>query len=210
MKRKSLTLSALALAAALLLAGCGAAADTAAPADTGADTAAADTSDVGGTEAADTGDTAPDADAAPAPNVQAADNQIAYNGVLVAPGMDVAHILEALGDGYEYSENISCMFEDGMDKTYTYPDLTIYAYPVSADQDMILMVEVTTDQVETARGVKLGDSLDSALLLCSDLLQADSSGMRYTADIDGVLLTITALDGAVDTITYELSETPTV
>lgn len=210
MKRKSLTLSALALAAALLLAGCGAAADASAPADAGADTAAADTA---GDAAAD--ETAPDADAAdtaeaPAPAVQAADNQIAYNGVLVAPGMDVAPILEALGDGYEYSENISCMFEDGMDKTYTYPDLTIYAYPVSADQDMILMVEVTSDQVETARGVKLGDSLDSALLLCSDLLQPDSSGMRYTADIDGILLTVTALDGAVDTITYELSETPTV
>ncbi len=203
MERKHLTLPAALLAATLLLSACGGTADAAAPADAGADTAAEEPAATD-----DATDAVPDA--APAAEVKPAESQIAYNGVLLAPGMDVAPILEALGDGYEYSENISCMFEDGMDKTYTYPDLTIYAYPVSDDQDMILMVEVTTDAVATARGVKLGDSLDSALLLCSDLLQSDGSGTRYTADIDGVLLTITALDGAVDTITYELSETPTV
>lgn len=207
MKRNALTLSALALAAALLLAACGGSAGTAAPAEAGTDAAAAAPAD-DAAPADNAADAAPDA--APAPAVTAGDGELVYNGVLLAPGMDVAPILEALGDGYEYSENISCMFEDGMDKTYTYPDLTIYAYPVSAEQDMILMVEVTTDAVETARGVKLGDSLDSALLLCSDLLQSDGSGMRYTADIDGVLLTVTALDGVVDTITYELSETPAV
>ena len=198
-----------ALLIAAMLAACGGTADTAdaAPADAGAiEPAAEDTADAGEAAPADDGA----ADAAAAPAVKAAENEIAYNGALLSPGYDVAPILETLGDGYDYSENISCMFEDGMDKTYTYPDVTIYAYPVTADQDMILMVEVTTDQVSTARGVKLGDSLDSALLLYNDLLQSDGSGSYYTADIDGVLLTITAADGVVDTITYELAETPTV
>lgn len=195
MRKQFLCKAAAAALALALLAGCGGGA------------ASAGSSAPEGGASAPASSSAASAAAAPA---TAAEYQVLYNGVALGPGDDVAPVLAALGDGYEYSENVSCMFEDGMDKTYTYPDLTIYAYPVSADQDMILMIELTGDGVETSRGVKLGDDQPAALLAYNGVLTDDGSGSRYTAEMDGVLLTLTTRDGAVDAIVYELAETPAV
>ncbi len=227
MKHKALLLTALVLSISLLLCACGSASGSdSADSSSGGSTAAQPQSSAA--TDANEGDDVPDATAAEGPDdaqataseapkekgegeeTAVSDDQVLYNGVVLAPGMDAAPVLEGLGDGYEYSENISCYFESGMDKTYIYPDLEIYTYPVSEDQDNILMINFTTDKVVTARDVKLGDSLDGVLLIYNDLLQSDGSDTRYTADINGVLLTITATDGAVDSISYELSETPAI
>lgn len=196
MKRMCLTKAAACLLAGLLLAACGAAAsagDTpaSAPANAPADSAAAP-------------------EAAAAREAVADDTGIAYRGAVLTPGGDMAEALAALGDDYEYTEDISCHFEGSMDKTYTYPDVTIYTYPVSEDADAILTVDVTGDGVATARGTKLGDSLDAVLLAYNDLLQAETDGMRYTAEMDGILFTVTAQDGKVASITYEYADAPMI
>ena len=43
---------------------------------------------------------------------------------------NIAVVLEALGDGYQYAEGRSCDY-DGLDKTYTYPVATFYTNPLA-------------------------------------------------------------------------------
>lgn len=54
---------------------------------------------------------------------------------------DSAALLAALGDGFEYSEMVSCVY-DGKDKTYTYPGITVNTVPVGG-KDVIEMITLT-------------------------------------------------------------------
>lgn len=158
------------------------------------------------TPAPSAGSSSADASAtgAPAPAVQ--DDEIYYNGVVLSPDGDMAPVLEALGEPDDYSEVISCMFESGMDKTYTYPDLTIYTYP-TATEERILLIDVTSPNVQTSRGVKVGDSLDGALLAYTDILTPESD-TRYTATIGDKFFSIMGEGGLVTNISYELDKMP--
>lgn len=69
---------------------------------------------------------------------------------------DSAALLAALGDGFEYSEMVSCVY-DGKDKTYTYPGITV---PVGG-KDVIEMITLTDGTYATLRGAKVGDALSS-------------------------------------------------
>lgn len=151
---------------------------------------------------------APSASAAPAaaPGAALKDTEVSYGGAVFAPNSDMAAVLDTLGEPAEYSEVISCMFEGGLDKTYTYQDFTIYTYPTET-QELILLIEVTSPAVQTSRGVKVGDSLDAALLVYNDEMTAETSS-RYTATFGDVFFSIIGKDGVVTSITYELDKAP--
>ena len=68
-------------------------------------------------------------------------------------------MLAALGDGFEYSEMVSCVY-DGKDKTYTYPGITVNTVPVGG-KDVIEMITLTDGTYATLRGAKVGDALSS-------------------------------------------------
>ena len=72
---------------------------------------------------------------------------------------DSAALLAALGDGFEYSEMVSCVY-DGKDKTYTYPGITVNTVPVGG-KDVIEMITLTDGTYATLRGAKVGDALSS-------------------------------------------------
>lgn len=74
---------------------------------------------------------------------------------------DSAPVIEALGDGYEYSEMVSCVY-DGQDKTFAYPGLTVNTVPVEG-RDIIEMFTLTDDTYATLRGVKVGMSRDQVI-----------------------------------------------
>lgn len=138
--------------------------------------------------------------------VSLSDTQVSYEGVILEPNGDMEAVLEALGEPLSYSENISCMFEGGMDKTYEYEGVTIYSYPTET-QELILLVDVTAPDVETSRGVKVGDELDVALLAYSDELTPESES-RFTGVFGDVFFTIIGEEGVVTNISYELDATP--
>lgn len=74
---------------------------------------------------------------------------------------DSTPVIEALGDGYEYSEMVSCVY-DGQDKTFAYPGLTVNTVPVEG-RDIIEMFTLTDDTYATLRGVKVGMSRDQVI-----------------------------------------------
>jgi len=71
---------------------------------------------------------------------------------------DSAKLLAALGDGCDYSEMVSCVY-DGKDKTFIYPGISVNTVPAGA-KDMIEMITLTDANYETLRGVSVGDTMD--------------------------------------------------
>lgn len=72
---------------------------------------------------------------------------------------DSAPLLAALGEDYEYSEMVSCVY-DGKDKTYTYAGIKVNTVPVDG-KDITEMITLTDGTYETLRGAKVGDSIAS-------------------------------------------------
>lgn len=84
------------------------------------------------------------------------DLSLTVGGNVVTASSDVPELLEAFGDGYTYAEAVSCVYT-GMDKTYLYPDVSIYTYPDGKD-DRLMEIYCTAD-VTTAKGVAIGATL---------------------------------------------------
>ncbi|MBQ4611608.1 MAG: hypothetical protein IJB30_07695 [Clostridia bacterium] len=74
---------------------------------------------------------------------------------------DSAPLIEALGEGYEYSEMVSCVY-DGQDKTFAYPGLTVNTVPVEG-KDIIEMLTLTDGTYATLRGCRVGDSREAVI-----------------------------------------------
>ncbi len=100
----------------------------------------------------------PEPDAPEGPFTQN-DLGIALNGKTYYLREDSAELLAVLGDDYEFSEIVSCVYS-GMDKTYAYPGVTVNTVPVDG-KDVIEMITLTGDAYETLRGVKTGESMDA-------------------------------------------------
>lgn len=79
---------------------------------------------------------------------------------------DSAELLSALGDGYEYSEVVSCVY-DGKDKTYEYPGLTVGTVPVDG-RDVTEVITLKDGTYATLRGAKVGDTTDEVKALYGD------------------------------------------
>lgn len=90
-----------------------------------------------------------------------ADLCLTVGGVKYDIRTDSAPLIEALGSDYEFSEQISCIYE-GMDKSYTYDGLKISTVPVGG-KDIIEMFTITSDKYKTARGITVGASLEDVV-----------------------------------------------
>lgn len=84
------------------------------------------------------------------------DLAIEVGGFRVTLGIDIAEVIAALGEGYEYSEAISCAY-DGLDKTFIYPGVEFYTYP-DGNKDYLFEVILVDDTYSTAGMLKVGST----------------------------------------------------
>lgn len=94
----------------------------------------------------------------PGPFDEEADMGVVINGKIFRVHDYVDDILSELGDGYEYSEAISCT-RDGYEKTYEYDGISIFTLP-DEDGDIIYMIEITGGAYKTVRGIGAGSTMD--------------------------------------------------
>lgn len=91
---------------------------------------------------------------------------IALDGKTFYLREDSTDLIAALGDGYEYSEVVSCVY-DGKDKTFEYDGITVGTVPVEG-KDVTEVITLTGSAYTTLRGAKVGDSTDSVKALYGD------------------------------------------
>lgn len=85
-----------------------------------------------------------------------ADLSLTVDGVTVTSKSAVSDLLAGFGEDYEYSEAISCVYE-GMDKTFTYENLSLYTYP-DGDSDCLMEIYCVDGDVKTSKGIALGST----------------------------------------------------
>lgn len=122
-----------------------------------------------------------------------------YNGATVQMNKDAAPIIEALGSDYQYFESNSCAYQ-GMDKIYAYTFFSVYTYP-SGDKDMISSVELKSDTLQTAEGIRIGSKE-------SDVDEKYGSnftvnGITRSYEIGDTKLSFVITDGVVTGIVYD-------
>ena len=113
--------------------------------------------------------------------LKAEDLSMTVDGKTVSAEASIASILESFGDGYEMAEAVSCVYS-GMERTYSYDNLILYTYPGDDGQEH-LMEAYAEGNVQTSRGVKLGDSLKDV---------EESYGSDYTRTGDVVTFSMEA------------------
>jgi len=122
-------------------------------------------------------------------------------------GMDINEIIGALGEGYEYSEAISCAY-DGMDKTYIYPGVEFYTYP-DGDKDYLLEVILVDDTYSTAASLKVGCTEADIVKAYGENYFTEGIVMRYNKSndpdkMDEPSLYFTMEDGAATSLGISL------
>lgn len=83
-----------------------------------------------------------------------ADLAVRINGFTATPKTTMDDVRAALGEADDYAEAVSCVYE-GMDKTFTYGDVTFYTYP-DGETDRLMEVYCTGGDVVTAKGITFG------------------------------------------------------
>jgi hypothetical protein len=81
---------------------------------------------------------------------------LVIDGAEYACNQPVEPTLAAFGEGYEYAEGLNCAY-DSVDKTFTYPNVTIYTVPLE-DGDMIGEIYTEDPAVTSAGGIAVGAS----------------------------------------------------
>lgn len=76
--------------------------------------------------------------------------------------MDMEEVLKSLGEPIEYFESASCVFDEGLDKIYTYQSFEINTYPLE-DRDYVSLIILKDDTVSTQEGISIGDSLEKVI-----------------------------------------------
>ncbi len=85
-----------------------------------------------------------------------ADLSLTVDGVAVTAKSEVSDLLAGFGEDYEYYEAISCVYE-GMDKTFTYENLSLYTYP-DGSGDCLMEIYCVDGDVKTAKGITFGST----------------------------------------------------
>ena len=123
---------------------------------------------------------------------------LGIRGVTIAIHSDVAPVLAALGDDYEYRESDSCAFV-GKDKQYIYNGFVIFTYP-DGTIDRISTVALTSDAVTTDSGLYIGASVSKAKAVYGDALV--QNGDTYSLETDRVQILILSKDGEITSLQY--------
>ncbi len=88
-------------------------------------------------------------------------------------------MIEALGDGYEYAEGMSCDY-DGLDKTYTYEAATFYTNPL-AEGDLLAEIYSESPEAATSKGISPGASKADVIAAYGDPAEQDEYLLIYRA-----------------------------
>ncbi len=122
-----------------------------------------------------------------------------YNGTKIQLHAPAEPILAALGEAKAYTEEPSCAFDDGMDKTYTYDDFYLQTYPLNG-KDYVYSFWFASDMVKTDEGIKIGDSQQAV----EAAYGADAYNGRnaYIVRKDDGELSVILKDGEVTGITF--------
>lgn len=109
------------------------------------------------------------------------DMAVVINGKKYPVRVDSKQILADLGDGYEYGETVSCVYE-GYDKTYTYPDIVVSTVP-DGDTDIIEMFTINGKSASTTRNITVGATKEEVIAAYGDNYW-DDGYMNYTESGD--------------------------
>ncbi|MCI9458613.1 MAG: hypothetical protein HFE44_16865 [Oscillospiraceae bacterium] len=92
---------------------------------------------------------------------------------------NIETVIEALGDGYEYAEGMSCDY-DGLDKTYTYEAATFYTNPL-AEGDLLAEIYSESPEAATSKGISPGASKADVIAAYGDPAEQDEYLLIYRA-----------------------------
>lgn len=124
--------------------------------------------------------------------------QVGSQNVSVTTDLDMAEVLDKLGEADSYFESASCAF-NGLDKVYTYDHFRIETYP-DGDKDRISSIVLLDDLIETPEGISIGmteqDVENAYGTDCEDI-----KGMKvYTKDESHLAFVIR--DDVIESIQY--------
>lgn len=150
----------------------------------------------------------PTADSSTAPvqgGFTAEDLVLQLDGQPVKLAEDIAPLLQKLGDGYELEEAQSCLYA-GMDKTFTYPGITILTYPMDG-KDVIDEIDLTDATYKTPKGVSVGQTMDDIVAAYGSNYYDDGGIIIYTtadnpADVKSPRLYFTFAEGKINLIGF--------
>lgn len=100
--------------------------------------------------------------------------------VSLTTDIDMATVMESLGEPISYFESASCAFQ-GLDKIYTYDHYRVETYP-DGENDMISSIIFTDDLVETAEGLSIGMTTDDMERLYGTDYEENAGMIIYTKD----------------------------
>lgn len=138
--------------------------------------------------------------AAAASSIAAEDTVFTYNGVSVELNGDAQAAIDALGEPVSTSSQATCHGTEGDDKTYVYDGFSVNTYPKDG-QDRVLEVVVTSSDIPTAKGVKVGDSLDAVKAAYGDGYRQVAAYYAYETN-DGKSIQFAVVDNLVTEIDY--------
>ena len=123
----------------------------------------------------------------------ALDLHFAYRGVTMAPMMEAAPVLAALGEPLRYFEADSCAYQ-GKDLFYAYPGLELTVNEVEG-AERITVIHLTDDTITTPQGLRINDE-ESKLLAA--LGGADEDGVySYVSGQTELLIQMKEAEGGV-------------
>lgn len=122
-----------------------------------------------------------------------------YMGRIYAVDEPVAGALDALGEPQSYYEAPSCAFE-GLDKIYTYANITIDTYPDADKNDLISCISLKDDTITTREGAMIGMFENEIRALYGD--PTSDEGAKWVYEKDGMKLNFIFRDGKVALIEY--------
>ncbi|NLK26758.1 MAG: hypothetical protein GX306_00215 [Clostridiales bacterium] len=129
---------------------------------------------------------------------QVAGFEFEYNGVTIPLNVDVAPILEELGESMDYFEAPSCAFQ-GLDKIYYYSGFELSTYPLDK-KDFISSINLLDDTVTTKEGIYLGATLDDVISTYGEEYSEENGFYTYT--LGETQLTFVVENDVVTAITY--------
>ncbi len=108
---------------------------------------------------------------------------ISVNGKWYPIHEDFAPLLSALGDEYELYSGESCVFE-GLDKEFVYSFGSVFTNP-DGDKDIWYNITLTDATYSTARGIKVGDSMEALVAAYGENYYSEGEGL-VTYSVSGV------------------------
>jgi hypothetical protein len=110
---------------------------------------------------------------------------LVIDGTEYACGAPVDPLLSTFGDGYEYAEGLNCAY-DSVDKTFTYPTVTIYTVPLE-EGDIVSEIYTENPAVTSTEGIAVGASRADVVTAHGDGFEDLGNLLVYRSSAEGAL-----------------------